>query len=129
LPDVRYRRASCDAGRTCGYWTRRNTAAYAVVEYWIANRESKHMSKWEDVEGKVRGYIMENLLFTSDGSQLANDASLLERSIIDSTGVLEIVLFLEEEFGVKISESEMIPENFDSVNNIVRFVQRLKATR
>jgi len=81
------------------------------------------------VEAKVRGYILENLLFTSDGSELANDASLLERSIIDSTGVLEIVLFLEEEFGVKINESDMVPENFDSVNNIVRFVQRLKAAQ
>jgi len=81
------------------------------------------------VEAKVRGYILENLLFTSDGSELANDASLLERSIIDSTGVLEIVLFLEEEFGVKINESDMVPENFDSVNNIVRFVLRLKAAQ
>jgi acyl carrier protein len=81
------------------------------------------------VEAKVRGYILENLLFTSDGSELANDASLLERSIIDSTGVLEIVLFLEEEFAVKINESDMVPENFDSVNNIVRFVLRLKAAQ
>ena len=79
------------------------------------------------VEAKVRGYILENLLFTSDGSELANDASLLERSIIDSTGVLEIVLFLESEFGVKVQDSQMLPENFDSVNNIVNFVQRLKS--
>ena len=81
------------------------------------------------VEAKVRGYILENLLFTSDGSQLANDASLLDRGIIDSTGVLEIVLFLESEFGVKVKDSEMLPENFDSVNNIVRFVQRIKSAQ
>jgi acyl carrier protein len=79
------------------------------------------------VEAKVRGYILENLLFTSDGSQLPNDASLLDRGIIDSTGVLEIVLFLESEFGVKVEDSQMLPENFDSVNNIVNFVQRLKS--
>jgi acyl carrier protein len=79
------------------------------------------------VEAKVRGYILENLLFTSDASQLPNDASLLDRGIIDSTGVLEIVLFLESEFGVKVKDSEMLPENFDSVNNIVNFVQRLKS--
>ena len=79
------------------------------------------------VEAKVRGYILENLLFTSDGAQLPNDASLLDRGIIDSTGVLEIVLFLESEFGVKVKDSEMLPENFDSVNNIVNFVQRLKS--
>ena len=62
-----------------------------------------------------------------DGTQLPNDASLLDRGIIDSTGVLEIVLFLESEFGVKVKDSEMLPENFDSVNNIVNFVQRLKS--
>jgi len=79
------------------------------------------------VENRVRGYILENLLFTSDGSGLANDASLLDMGIIDSTGVLELVTFLEESFGVKIQDSEMLPENFDTVNNIVRFVERLQA--
>lgn len=79
-----------------------------------------------DIEAKVRGYILENLLFSSDGSELPNDASLLDRGIIDSTGVLEIVLFLESEFGIAIKASEMLPENFDSVNNMVRFVQRLR---
>ncbi len=81
------------------------------------------------VEAKVRGYILENLLFTSDAAQLPNDASLLDRGIIDSTGVLEIVLFLESEFGVKVQDSQMLPENFDSVNNIVNFVQRLKSAQ
>ena len=79
------------------------------------------------VRARIRGYILENLLFTDDPSQLPDDASLLDRGIIDSTGVLEIVLFLESEFGVKVQDSQMLPENFDSVNNIVNFVQRLKA--
>jgi acyl carrier protein len=81
------------------------------------------------VEAKVRGYILENLLFTSDAAQLPNDASLLDKGIIDSTGVLEIVLFLEGEFGVKVQDNQMLPENFDSVNNIVNFVQRLKSSQ
>ena len=79
------------------------------------------------VEATVRGYILENLLFSSDDAELPNDASLLERGIIDSTGVLEIVLFLEGEFGIAIKASEMLPENFDSVNNMVRFVERARA--
>ncbi|MEO7068145.1 MAG: acyl carrier protein [Rhodanobacter sp.] len=79
------------------------------------------------VEAKVRGYILENLLFSSDDAELPNDASLLERGVIDSTGVLEIVLFLEGEFGIAIKASEMLPENFDSVNNMVRFVERSQA--
>lgn len=78
------------------------------------------------VEGRVRSYILENLLFSSDGSELPNDTSLLDMGIIDSTGVLELVTFLEESFGVKIQDSEMLPENFDTVNNIVRFVGRLQ---
>lgn len=78
-------------------------------------------------EKKVRSYILENLMFTSDESQLSNDVSLLDRGVIDSTGVLEIVLYLESEFAIKIKDSEMLPENFDSVNNIVNFVTRLQA--
>lgn len=79
------------------------------------------------VRDKVRSYILANLMFTDDASQLPDDVSLLDRGIIDSTGVLEIVLFLESEFGVKVQDSQMLPENFDSVNNIVNFVQRLKS--
>ncbi len=78
------------------------------------------------IEAKIRHYILENLMFTDDGSRLPNDASLLDRGVIDSTGVLEIVMFLEEEFAIKIKDSEMLPENFDSVNNLVAFVQRLQ---
>jgi acyl carrier protein len=78
------------------------------------------------IETKVRDYILENLLFTSDAAELPNDASLLERGVIDSTGVLEIILFLEGEFGIQVKASEMLPENFDSVNNMVRFVSRLQ---
>lgn len=80
-----------------------------------------------DIQAQVRGYILENLLFSSDAAELPNDASLLDRGIIDSTGVLEIVLFLEGEFDIQIKASEMLPENFDSVDNIVRFVQRLRS--
>lgn len=79
------------------------------------------------IRSKVRSYILQNLMFTDDESQLPEDASLLERGIIDSTGVLEIVMHLEEEFGVKVKDSDMLPENFDTVNSIVSFVGRLTA--
>jgi acyl carrier protein len=81
------------------------------------------------IEAKVRGYILENLMFSSDENELPNDVSLLERGVIDSTGVLEIILFLEGEFGIEVKASEMLPENFDSVNNMVRFVSRLQGIR
>ena len=76
------------------------------------------------IRDQVRGYILQNLLFTDDASQLPDDVSLLERGIIDSTGVLEIVMFLEETFRIKVKDSDMLPENFDKVDSIARFVAR-----
>lgn len=75
------------------------------------------------IEQQVRNFILESFLFTNDAAALANDDSFLEKGIIDSTGVLEMIFFLEQEFALKIADKEMIPENLDSVNNIVRFVQ------
>ena len=77
----------------------------------------------EGLHDKIRGFILENFLFTDDPSAIAFDDSLLERGVVDSTGMLEIIMFIEEELGVRVAEEEMIPENLDSVNNIARFVQ------
>lgn len=71
----------------------------------------------------TRTYILENFLFTDDESELDSNASFLENGIIDSTGVLEIILFLEQQFGIKIKDEEMVPNNLDSVANIVNFVE------
>jgi acyl carrier protein len=80
------------------------------------------------IEQKVRNYILENYLFTDDQSVLNNAESFLDKGIIDSTGILEVISFLESEFGVKVEDSEMVPENLDSVNNIVTFVNTKLAT-
>lgn len=71
----------------------------------------------------VRSYIVENFLFGRATEQLTDDASFLDLGIVDSTGLLEIVLFLEREFGVRVEDHELLPENLDSIANIVRFVQ------
>ena len=71
---------------------------------------------------KVRNYILENYLFTDDQSALKDGDSFLQQGIIDSTGILEVIYFLEDEFGITVPEEEMVPENLDSVNNIVLFV-------
>jgi acyl carrier protein len=76
------------------------------------------------VESSIRSYVLENYLFTDDQSELNSDDSFLEKGIIDSTGVLEIILFLEEEFAVNVSPQEMVPENLDSVTNIVKFIEK-----
>jgi len=86
-------------------------------------------SDTSQIRSGIRAYILENLLFTSDDAELADDASLLDRGIVDSTGVLEIVMYLEEQFAIKVKDSDMLPENFDSVNNMVRFVSRATAAQ
>ena len=72
---------------------------------------------------KVRGFILENYLFTADKAALGLDDSLLGRGIVDSTGMLEIIFFIEEQLGVKVKDDEMIPDNLDSVNRIASFVE------
>ncbi len=82
------------------------------------------------VAQKTRHYILENILFTDDESVMNDSYSFLEMGIIDSTGILELIYFLEEEFGVKVDDTEMIPENLDSIDNIAAFVtkKRTQAT-
>ncbi|HEY8218502.1 MAG TPA: acyl carrier protein [Methylobacter sp.] len=75
----------------------------------------------------IRHYIMENLLFTEDESILQDSGSFLDGGIIDSTGVMEIILFIEETFGIKVDDNEMLPANLDSVDNLAAFVQRKQA--
>ena len=81
----------------------------------------------DPLRDKIRGFILENYLFTSDTAALGLDDSLLERGIVDSSGMMEIIFFIEEQIGVAMREDEMTPDNLDSVNKIARFVQsRLK---
>jgi len=72
----------------------------------------------------IRKYILENLLFTEDESTLQDDESFLDSGMIDSTGVMEIILFIEESFGFRVKDDEMLPANLDSVNNLADFIQR-----
>jgi acyl carrier protein len=77
-----------------------------------------------DISGAVRRFIGENCLFGEAPEALAEDASLLEAGIIDSTGVLELVCFLETTFGFEIADEEMLPENLDSIGAISAYVER-----
>lgn len=76
-----------------------------------------------DMRAKVRGYIVENFLF-GQGNDLQDDTSFLEKGILDSTGVLELVTFLEESFSIKIEADETLPENLDSIDSICGFLER-----
>jgi acyl carrier protein len=71
---------------------------------------------------KIRSFIFDNFLFDTNEDALANDDSLLDKGIIDSTGVLELVEWLEDEFGITVDDDELIPENLDSVKNLSAFI-------
>ncbi len=73
---------------------------------------------------QVRRYILNNFLFSDDESKLSDSASLLDEGIIDSTGVLELVAFLESQFGIQVENHELAPENLDSVERIASFIDR-----
>ena len=71
----------------------------------------------------VRTFIVENFLYGEDEG-LARDDSLLEKGIVDSTGILQLVTYIESEFGIKVADEELVPENLDSISNIVAFLER-----
>ena len=71
---------------------------------------------------KIRSFIFENFLFDADEEGLVNDDSFLEKGIIDSTGVLELVEWLEDTFDIVVDDDELIPENLDSVNQLAAFI-------
>lgn len=73
------------------------------------------------LRAQVRDFIQQNFLF-DDGSRLDDNAPLVEGGILDATGVVELVLFLEETYGIAIAESELEPEHFATVDAIVGFV-------
>lgn len=75
----------------------------------------------------LRHYVLENCLFTDDGSKLQDGESFLETGLLDSTGILEIILFVEETFGIKVKDDEMVPDNLDSIDALVAFVGRKQA--
>jgi len=77
----------------------------------------------DSLRDRIRMFILENYLFTDDANALALDDSLLGRGIVDSTGMLEIIMFIEEQLGVTVKDEEMIPENLDSVSRIAAYVE------
>ncbi len=76
---------------------------------------------------QLRRYVLESFLFTTDESALDNHDSFLDKGIIDSTGILELVTFLEQEFGIQIVDEELLPENLDSIDRLVTFIQGKQA--
>jgi len=80
-----------------------------------------------DLRTQIRQYIVESFLFGDDTPLESDATSLLDNGIIDSTGVMELVAFLEGDLGLTIADEELVPENLDSVDNLVAFVERKRA--
>jgi acyl carrier protein len=80
-----------------------------------------------DTAASIRAYLVETFLLGSDDG-FADDESLLESGIIDSTGVMEVVVFLEEQFAIAIDDDELVADNLDSVARLATFVARKAGT-
>ena len=80
-----------------------------------------------DIKSIIREFIVENFFFGS-ANGLNDDTSFLDDGIIDSTGVLELVTFIEENFKIRVDDEELIPENLDSIDNIAGYLERKMAT-
>jgi len=75
------------------------------------------------IQTDVRNFVAENFLFGDDPESLLNNDSFLETGIIDSTGVLELVSFIEEKYSVEVDDEELIPENLDSIDQLINFIE------
>lgn len=82
-----------------------------------------------DLDAKVEGFLLENMLFGDELRLPRRDESLIAAGVIDSTGILELIEFLEQEFDISIDDTETTPDNLDGVNRIVTFVTRKQAER
>lgn len=77
-----------------------------------------------NIENVLKEFIVQELMRETDNNFIKSNDSLLEKGIIDSTGIFQLVRFMEEQFEIKVSDDELIPENFESINAIVRFINQ-----
>jgi len=78
----------------------------------------------QTIEQAIRTYIAKNLLFSSNGYPYADDVSFLEEGIVDSMGIMELVMFVGETFGITVEDEELVPDNFDSVSRVAAYIRR-----
>jgi acyl carrier protein len=76
------------------------------------------------IEETIRSYIIENFMYASDDGRLTSELSLFDNGIIDSTGVLELVGFIEEKWGIHVEDTELVPDHFDSISKLSAFLRK-----
>jgi acyl carrier protein len=77
----------------------------------------------QPIDELLRKYIAENILFTKDGYPYPDEASFLEEGIVDSTSILELVMYIEK-LGITVEDAEIVPDNFDSISKLTAYVHR-----
>ena len=80
-----------------------------------------------DTRTEIKEFIVDNFMMGMNPENLTNNVSLLELGIIDSTGVLELVQFLEEKYGIQVEDADLTPDNLDSLDNLVGYLNRKKS--
>ena len=80
-----------------------------------------------DIKTKIRDHIATNILYSDNGFEYGDDASFLEEGIVDSVGIMELVLFIEENFGLTVDDEDLTPDNFDSVDRLAEYIKRRQA--
>lgn len=78
----------------------------------------------DQIASELHQFIFENFLFGDESRTLNRDDSFLDKGIVDSTGVLELVAFVEEEFEIEVGDRDLLPENFDSINSLAGYVKK-----
>ena len=77
----------------------------------------------ETVKNSIRTFIIDSFLFGDTSQVIADDMSLIDNNLVDSTGVLELVFFLESTFGISVKDTEVIPQNLDSISAMAAFIE------
>lgn len=78
----------------------------------------------QELQKSLRDFIVENFLFGQDDPSIKSDTSLLEKGVIDSTGVLELVSMIEAKHKIKVDDNELVPDNFDSIARLSSYIRR-----
>lgn len=80
-------------------------------------------------EQELSAFVVENFLFGCAAPRFSSDDSFLEKGIIDSTGILELVAFVEGRYRIRVEDRELVPDNLDSINRLVEFIRRKQRTQ
>jgi acyl carrier protein len=78
----------------------------------------------QELRNELRRFITDSIMYGHNTDFLRDDASFLENGVIDSTGVLELISYIETRFGISVDDQDLIPENLDSINGLLRFVEK-----